>query len=33
LKGVARVLAEKSPKTKIIVREPDNLPILSSGIP
>ena len=33
LKGVARVLAEKSPKTKIIVREPDNAPILSSGIP
>jgi len=33
LKGVARVLAEKSPKTKIIVCEPDNLPILSSGIP
>jgi cysteine synthase A len=33
LKGVARVLAEKSPKTKIIVREPGNAPILSSGIP
>ena len=33
LKGVARVLAEKSPDTKIIVCEPDNVPILSSGIP
>ncbi len=32
LKGVARVLAEKSPKTKIIVCEPDNSPLLGSGI-
>ncbi len=33
LKGVARVLAEKSPNTKVIVCEPDNAPILGSGIP
>jgi cysteine synthase A len=33
LKGVARVLREKSPATKIIVCEPDNVPILGSGIP
>jgi len=33
LKGVARVLKEKSPDTKIIVCEPDNSPILGSGIP
>ena len=33
LKGVARVLKEKSPHTKIIVCEPDNSPILGSGIP
>ena len=33
LKGVSRVLREKSPKTKIIVCEPDNSPILGSGIP
>ncbi|TDJ27848.1 MAG: cysteine synthase A [Gammaproteobacteria bacterium] len=33
LKGVARVLADRSPNTKIIVCEPDNVPILSSGIP
>ena len=33
LKGVARVLKEKSPGTKIIVCEPDNVPILASGIP
>ena len=33
LKGVARVLREKSPQTKIIVCEPDNSPILASGIP
>ena len=32
-KGVARVLAEQSPKTKVIVCEPDNAPILGSGIP
>jgi cysteine synthase len=33
LKGVARVLREKSPGTKIIVCEPDNSQILGSGIP
>ena len=33
LKGVARVLKEKSPETKVIVCEPDNVPILASGIP
>ncbi|MFQ5983514.1 MAG: cysteine synthase A, partial [Woeseiaceae bacterium] len=33
LKGVARVLREKSPETKIIVCEPDNSQILGSGIP
>jgi cysteine synthase A len=33
LNGVSRVLKEKSPHTKVIVCEPDNSPILSSGIP
>ena len=33
LKGVSRVLKEKSPHTKVIVCEPDNSPILGSGIP
>ena len=33
LKGVSRVLKEKSPATKVIVCEPDNSPILGSGIP
>lgn len=33
LKGVSRVLKEKSPQTKIIVCEPDNSPLLGSGIP
>ncbi len=33
LKGTARVLKEKSPKTKIVVCEPDNSPLLGSGIP
>lgn len=33
IKGVSRVLKEKSPRTKIIVCEPDNSPILGSGIP
>jgi cysteine synthase A len=33
LKGVSRVLKEKSPATQIIVCEPDNSPILGSGIP
>jgi cysteine synthase A len=32
LKGVARVLTKESPETKIIVCEPDNSPILGSGI-
>lgn len=32
LKGVGRVLKAKSPKTKIVVTEPDNVPVLSSGI-
>jgi cysteine synthase A len=33
LKGVSRILRKKSPQTKIIVCEPDNVPILGSGIP
>ena len=33
LKGVSRVLREKSPDTKIVVCEPDNSPLLGSGIP
>ncbi len=33
LKGVSRVLKAESPETKIIVCEPDNSPILGSGIP
>ena len=33
LKGVARVLRERSPKTRIIVCEPDNSQVLGSGIP
>ncbi|HSM19017.1 MAG TPA: pyridoxal-phosphate dependent enzyme, partial [Hyphomicrobiales bacterium] len=32
LKGVARVLREKSPETKIIVCEPDNSPLFGSGV-
>lgn len=32
LKGVARVLAEERPETKIVVCEPDDAPMLSSGI-
>jgi cysteine synthase A len=32
LKGVARVLAKERPETKIIVCEPDDAPMLSSGI-
>src|SRR5271168_4765283 len=31
LKGVARVLAEKRPETKIVVCEPDAAPMISSG--
>jgi cysteine synthase A len=33
LKGVARVLKAQRPETKIIVCEPDNSPVLGSGIP
>ena len=33
LKGVARVLAKERPDTKIIVCEPDDAPMLSSGLP
>jgi cysteine synthase A len=33
LKGVSRVLKERSPETKVIVCEPDNAQILASGIP
>lgn len=33
LKGVARVLREHSPKTQIVVCEPDNSQVLGSGIP
>src|SRR6185295_615718 len=33
LKGVARVLKRERPDTRIVVCEPDNSPILSSGIP
>src|ERR1700721_4593613 len=32
LKGVARVLAKEGPDTKIVVCEPDDAPMLSSGI-
>jgi cysteine synthase A len=33
LKGVARVLAKQRPETKIVVAEPDDAPMLSSGLP
>jgi cysteine synthase A len=33
LKGVGRVLRERSAGTKIVVCEPDNSPVLASGIP
>jgi cysteine synthase A len=33
LKGVSRVLKKESPRTKVIVCEPDNSAILGSGIP
>ncbi|MDH3520791.1 MAG: PLP-dependent cysteine synthase family protein, partial [Myxococcales bacterium] len=33
LKGVARMLAAERPDTKIVVCEPDNAPLLASGIP
>ncbi|KMW56912.1 Cysteine synthase [Candidatus Rhodobacter oscarellae] len=32
LKGVGRVLRERSPDTQIVLTEPDNVPILSSGV-
>jgi cysteine synthase A len=32
LKGVAQVLKERSPRTKIVAVEPDNVPLLSSGV-
>ncbi len=32
LKGVSRVLKEKSPETRVVVCEPDNSPVLGSGI-
>ncbi len=33
LKGTARVLRQRSPETRIVVCEPDNSPLLGSGIP
>jgi cysteine synthase len=33
LKGVARVLRRERPRTRIVVCEPDNSPILGSGLP
>jgi cysteine synthase A len=33
LKGVGRVLRERRPETKIVLCEPDNSPMLGSGIP
>ncbi|GGB99533.1 hypothetical protein GCM10011352_27150 [Marinobacterium zhoushanense] len=33
LKGVARVLKERSPQTKVVVCEPDNSPLLGSHLP
>ncbi len=33
LKGVARVLRERRPETRIVVCEPDNSPLLGSGVP
>jgi len=33
LKGVARALRQSSPRTRVIVAEPDNAPVLASGIP
>jgi cysteine synthase A len=32
LKGVARVLRERSPRTRIVATEPDNSPMLASGV-
>ena len=33
LKGVSRVLKQESPGTRIVAAEPDNAPVLGSGIP
>jgi len=33
LKGTARVLKAESPRTRVVVCEPDNAPVLGSGIP
>jgi cysteine synthase A len=33
LKGVARVLKRESPRTRIVACEPDNAPVLGSGVP
>ncbi len=33
LKGVARTLKQESPRTRIVACEPDNAPVLGSGIP
>ena len=33
LKGTARVLKAESPRTRVVVCEPDNAPVLASGIP
>ena len=33
LKGVSRVLRKESPNTRVVVCEPDNSPVLGSGIP
>jgi cysteine synthase A len=33
LKGVSRVLRAECPKTRIVLTEPDNMPMLQSGIP
>src|SRR6186713_1460076 len=33
LKGVARALRKASPSTRVIAAEPDNAPVLASGIP
>lgn len=33
LKGVARVLKRESPRTRVVACEPDNAPVLGSGVP
>jgi len=32
LKGISRVFRERSPETKIVLTEPDNVPVMGSGI-